>query len=350
MPVIARPTLTYIAERGVRDGSGEIISYSPGGSSISRAVWVNWAQRYRAAKFLLGYATLEYVTGTSGPIAALRRLTPMPHPNAGNAVDDVGQFFAMKISRIKPYKPLGQVTGADTLSRTTNYRADIELTYENPGYAVLSEADITVGGIWQNQEFRRFLRIMEPAQTVTHVTLPGGTMRYIDPAGVVGTGKAHTKPIGTNVGKTFPVNQEKYLWCRLPYDLYNPSALSAWAKRIWGDPATPATIPLIGTVNKTTFLGRGPGTLLLQNVRAIPKEAMFGGVYEWDFEVQLAYDLNGWNRLYYYPAGSVGASERGFFLVGAGTTYYAPGSVPDNYSIYNEREFSAIFDVRDTIP
>lgn len=347
MPVITRPTLTYNAERGVRDGSSEVISYSNGGSSVARQEWVNWADRYKAGKFFLGYSALEYVSGTSGPIAALRRLTPMPHPNAGNAVDDVGQFYAMKMPRIKPYKATGQVTGADGLSRATFTKAEIEITYENPGYAVLTEADITVSGVWQNQEYRRFLRIMEPTQTVSYITLPGGTLKYITSTG---TGAANGKAIGANVGKVFPVNQEKYLWCRLPYDLYNPSALSVWAKRIWGDPASPSTIPLIGCVNKTSFFGRAPGTLLLQNVRPIPRDAMFGGVYEWDFEVQLAYNLNGWNKLYYYPAGTVGASDRGFFLVGAGTTYYAPGSVPDNYSIYNEREFSAIFDVRDTIP
>lgn len=196
-------------------------------------------------------------------------------------------------------------------------------------------------GDWSIREFERFTRILEPQPSSEYITMPGGTLAFLKSGGGGPTGK-----IAQNVGKIFSTIQYKLLWKRLPFALYSLSNPTKWQKRIWG---SDTNTPLIGTVNKYEWNGFKAGTLLFENCRPIPVDSMFGYLYEWDFEYTLHLDVNGWNRKYYFPPASSGAGDAGFYFVGK-STYYDTGSVPDGESIYNERDFSLLCDVRDVPP
>lgn len=344
MAAIVRPTLTFYQERGTRDGSANQTQFGMGANSGTRPVWVDWVDRYKAARAIIGYSQLDRLAGI---IIGLRRLTPLPHPDAETAGSDdgPGNMFATRINGIKGYKALAGTSS--TLETAVNAgvkknvfeKAEIEIMYENPGYQVRTEEEIEN---WPEDEYLRMFEVLEPTPSSSYITLPGGCMNYIRESG---TDAPHGLPVNYNVGKVFSTMQLKFMWHRLPYDLFDISNQTNWAKRIYGDPDNPDEIPLIGTVNKTAWLSFPAGTLLLENVRPIPVKSPFYYIWEWNFEITWNYNPRGWNYLYYFsPAGGAGS---GTYFVGKGTTYYAPGSVPDNTSIYNEREHSLVLNVRD---
>lgn len=346
MPVIIRPTLTYYQERGTRDGSANQTQFGVGANSGTRPVWVDWVDRYKAARAIIGYSQLEIDSGTD-EILGLRRLTPLPHPDAETAGSDdgPGNMFATRINGIKGYKPLaGTSSTIETpvnadVKKNVFSRAEIEILYENPGYQVRVDEDLPD---WPIGEEQRFFEVLEPTPSSSYITLPGGTMNYIRDTG---TSAPHGLPVNYNVGKVFSTMQLKFMWHRLPYNLFDVTNQTLWAKRIFGDPDDATAVPLIGTVNDSPWLGFPTGTLLLENVRPIPVKSPFYYVWEWNFEITWNYNPRGWNNLYYFsPASGAGS---GMYFVGKGTTYYAPGAVPDDTSIYNERDHSLVLNVAD---
>lgn len=350
MPAITRPTTTYFQEKGTRDGTARVDQFGMGANSSNRLVWCPWEDRYKIARAIIGYSKLAKEDGIDpDKITGLRRLTPLAHPdiNPLDLDDGPGNMFASRINSIKGHKPLvGELSENDAdinaLAKKNVFEAAIfEVQYENIGYQVREDDEVTD---WPENEFERFLEILEPTPSSSYITLPGGTLNYIRESGST---PPHGLPINFNVGKIFSTMQFKFLWKRLPFDLFNPIAQSNWAKRIWGDPADPDAEKLIGSVNKTEFLGFAAGTLLLENVRPIPVRSPFYFIWEWDFEFTLNFNPNRWNFLYYFNNAAAGATDRGFYFVGAGTTYQAPGSLDDDTSIYNEREHKLLFDVRD---
>jgi hypothetical protein len=351
---IVRPQVNYLKERKVREHGSPIESLGISDTLATRSVWVPWEQRFIASRAILGYSKLQRDPGDNS-VVGLNRLTPLPHPDIENVDTNAtsAYLYATKITEIKPYKPLqgelppaieqSMVVTGGVASRSQFLVADITVQYENPLYEVLEDEDENTG--WPNHEYGRFLRFIEANDSVEYITMPGGTLRYIKDGGGGPTGKT----IAFNAGKIFPKQQLKYRWCRLPNDLYSPYyPATEWQKRVWGDPAT-ATVPLIGKVNTTTFLGRRAGTMLFENIKPIPNPGMFGQLYEWDFEITIHYDPNGWNNKYFFTSVAADVADRGFYLVGAGTTYYTPDLIPPNYSIYNVDDLDKIFDVRDVI-
>lgn len=349
MPEIVRPTTTYYQELGTRDGSARVDFFGMGANGSSREIWCPWVDRYKVARAILGYSQLAKENALDPTeITGLRRLTPLPHPDAqvGGSDDSPGNMFATQITGIRGHKPLAGVSS--TLETDINAsakknvfeKAIFEVKYENIGYQVYKDSEVPS---WPENEAYRFVEVLEPTPSSSYITLPGGTLNYIRNGGGGPTGQ----PINFNVGKIFSTMQFKFLWKRLPYDLFIPGAFTKWAKRIWGDPDDSSVKPLLGTVNKTASLGFPAGTLLLENIRPIPVRSPFYFIWEWDFEITFNYNPNFWNYLYYFPVSTAGTTYRGFYLVGAGTTFYANGSVPENYSLYNEREHALIFDVRD---
>ena len=353
MAAIARPTTTFLQERGTRDGSAIDTQFGMNQNSATRPVWCNWDDRYKVARAFIGYSQLVKEDGSHPTkYTGLRRLTPLPHPDdqTADSDDDPGNMFTTRINSIKGYK--AKVGTSSTLETDVNAsvkknvftRAELEILYENPGYQVRTETEMTA---WPLGEYERFFEVLEPQPSASLITLPGGTLNYIKNGGGGPTGL----PINYNTGKVFPTLQFKFMWHRLPYPLFDITNQTDWAKRIWGDPSTPvtslATTPLIGTVNNATWLGFPAGTLLLENVRPIPVRSPFYSVWEWNFEITWNYNVSGWNYLYYFPVSTAGATDRGFYLVGSGTTYYANGSIPYNYSLYNEKDHSFVLNVAD---
>lgn len=343
MPAITRPTLTKFNERGQRENATWTEAVAVDGSGSTRRVWLRWGERFLGSRAIVGFSQLEY----SGLIVTgLRRLTPLPHPdNTGNYTTGAPYLFASGVQSIRPFKVTGNAgnSGIDSSGRSNYLNADVEIQYANPRYVVLSEAQMPT---WPADEWQRFVRIDDSTTTGTYIMLPGGTLKYWRPDVPTPTVRPNGIPINFNFGKVVSVTELKLTWCRLPFALYSFAAPTKWQKRIWGY-APDAIDSLLGTVNKTAFLGYAPGCLLFSNIKPIPRASIFD-ITEWDFEITLGIDPNGWNYKYYSSA-DPSDTARGWYKV-ASDMYYADGSTPDEKSIYNERELRHIFDVRDTIP
>lgn len=352
--LIVRPQVDFLKERRVREQGSPIESLGMSETGATRTVWVPWEQRFIATRAILGYSRLQRDELNS--VVGLNRLTPLPHPDIDNVDPDAksAYLYATKITEIKPFKPKAgelptdveqsMVIDGGVASRSTFLLADITVQYENPMYYVLQDDDEIVG--WPTAEYSRFLRLLDVTDSVEYITMPAGTLKYAKDGGGEPTGI----PIGFNAGRIFPKQTYKFRWCRLPEELYSPyTAATNWQKRIWGDPLS-GNVPLIGTVNNGTFLGKRAGTVLFESIRPIPNPDMFGNIYEWDFEFIFHYDPNGWNNKYFYTSDEAKATQRGFYLVSATGAYYAPDAIPDGRSIYNISNLNQLFDVRDDIP
>lgn len=350
---ITRPTLTKLAEYGVRDGSSSRATLAIGEVSLTRKLRVFWDETGLAAQHFLGYSR---VAG-----GRLERLLPAPHPDDPTLVAtrisivDNHRFTAARGSRRPTDDRLPDQSVAAAYGQAT-----IEVQYERPMYTLLEDSAVA-----PDQEFLRFVDWGEPQPTEEVFTQPGHTLNFVAASGTPFGGGA-TLPVGYNVPRVFPLMDFTVTWKRLPADLFNPTAPGAWLLRMIGDPfATPAKLSYQGMVNKEPFGPFPAGTALLRSWRPVRRPAPFvlysapdpGGplVYqspavEWDIEFQIRYDPKGHNRKWYSdpvpPSTSrstPGAS--GLYFVGAGTTHYAPGLVPDDYSLFNERPFADLFNV-----
>lgn len=339
---LVRPTLTKFAERGVRDGSSPTEAFATDGSAATRLFFVKWSERFLAASAILGYADIGY-TGITPD--GLRRLTPLIHPDTTVFPQ---LWYASAITKVEGHKFTGNRIGSDTSIANTFKWAKIEVQYEQLGYLVIDDTATIVPGTadafsWPGDEYRRWVSFGEPRTSTDYVTLPGNILKYARSAG---TAVPHNRPIPFNVGISLPIMELPVTWHKVPYDIFNPNLSSAisnpWPTRIWGDAST---LPYLGSVNKTTFLNRPPGTLLFSNIRPIPRKSAFLRP-EYDIEFTFAFDPHGWNYKAYI---SVGAATEWISVVKESSpgavTYYAPGSVPDGMSMYNEREFRDLFKV-----
>lgn len=358
MPVfpvpIVRPQVDYLKERRVREQGSPIEALGISETGATRTVWVPWEQRFIATKALLGYSKLQR-NEDDNSVEGLNRLIPIPHPDIGVTIPDAKSpyLYATKITEVKPYKPLtgelppileqSMVVEDGVASRSTFLAADITVQYENPLYIVLDDEDEATE--WPTGEYNRFLRFLDAEDTAEYITMPGGTLKYAPEDNGIPKGT----PIGFNSGRIFPKQQLRYVWKRLPQELYSPYfAATNWQRRIWGDPAGD-NVPLIGTINNRSFLGRRAGTMLFEKIKPIPNPDMFGFVYEWDFELTFHYDPHGWNNKYYWTSKEADKARRGFYQVTADGTFYSTLLTPDNESIYNVRNLDLIFDVRDVV-
>jgi len=108
----------------------------------------------------------------------------------------------------------------------------------------------------------------------------------------------------------------------------------------------------IGTINRTEIFRIPPGKGLLVSVKPMMRSSPVDHV---DWDIGARYDISftlevcplsaGWNGLYWNDVLGFG-SDYYFVSRGGSTVYYAPGTVPDNASLYNEREFRDLFKVQ----
>lgn len=391
-----RPTLTKNAEIGVRDGSSLRATFAPDGTSATRRLRVQWDELEDAVVYYCGDNQIIYddAVGYDRQVR-INRLIPLAHPAFGN-------LYAESVSLASGFNAReGGATNAADGSWAQNYKyADIDVMYRARPY-VISADNAPLDDQLSEDESLRWCSVGDARMSSDYVMLPNGTLAYIKDGGGGPTGK----PIGFNVGKIWPTLEIPIIWNAVPYDLWNPldNNPSNWFLRVFGgapltvsatggsgnaqltgiastqyiepgqlitgtgvasgsyvatvDSATEITlsknctgtvssvvvnrVSRFGTVNSSQFFGYSPGTLLLSDFRPMQKFNIYGRK-EWALEFTFAYDPNRWNFKYFY-ADRTTATDRGFYFVGAGTTYYAPGSLPDDVSIYNERDHADIF-------
>jgi hypothetical protein len=335
MPAITPPDQSEIdamevVELGARDGSSPVESFEINGSTAERTFRVNWASRNAFVWWMLGYAETWDDAGTT----RLSRLLPQAHPLYPDLV-------ATKCTRIKGFKwngnEVADVGGVyqfpvDGSQISTFAKADVTIRYDHVTYERVEDADIYA----TLTEFDRFVVRGEVTPGADYLQLPGAAFKYYRSSGT-------TAPDGFavpfNSGRIIPTERFVLTWHRLPENVWTPdSGLSAF---VYGTGAYSSGAAL-GSVNKTTFYDRPPGTVLLESVRPILLRDPFGTGVEWDIEYTFAYSPKGWNFLYFYD---YSGTNSGWYHVSSSGDYEAPGSVTDNRSIYNERELNNLFSV-----
>lgn len=318
---ISRPSIDFLNEGGSADGSSPAENFAPDASTADRVIRCPWGQRFDAVVSFLGYSQI----GAGG----LERLTPQPHP------DLPGMMYATK-SQIKGWKFTASRAAIDGTTANQFSKAHVTLGYEHVPYAVKEDyGDPGGNGIsGPNNEWERFTYVAAVRSEAEYLSLPVGGLKY---QGVSGQVKGSPVPYG--IGKIISIQAFDLKWVQLPYDLYSLVSATAWQTRIWGDPGT-STKPLIGRINKTQLFNWPPGTALLENVEMEPKKHPTIGL-SWDITFKFKLNLNangkGWNWLYFF---SPNPSIANWYFVGknSSNTTYAPGTVPDGESLYDEVE------------
>jgi len=332
MPALTYPDQTEInlwgvTEQGVRDGSSPVDRLEINASSSERVFRCNWDYRANFIQWMLGYGETWDDAGTT----RLSRLLPQVHPYYPDLI-------ATKVTQVKGFKWTGNevpdVGGAysytdQQLSRFD--KAEVTVLYEHRTFD-LAEDVVIYDGL---TEFDRYVVRGDVQPGAEYLQLPGAALKYKRSSG---SSAPNDFPIPFSPGKILPQERFTLTWHRVPENVWTPD--SGLYDYVYGLNAY-AGVPAYGAINKTTFYGRPPGTVLLENLRPILLRSPLGIGWEYDIEYHFAFNPRGWNYLYHWdPAGTAS----GWYFVTSGS-YEAPGSVTNDKSIYNEREFSNLFSV-----
>lgn len=229
-------------------------------SSVTRVYLVGWEDRLRFAMALLGYPQVAAWTNGKPYIrrvlpdhyAELEVLNPTPHAPE-----------ALYASRVLRAEGMGAQSSAYTnglsgpVSRYTKCRLEVE--YTQPDFTILGDQRIISSAYEAPDEalLQRFVSIaVRPS--AEYARLPTGAFLFVD-----GT----SKPVPGTPGRLVPGNDLTISWRQVPQDAAGLSLLNAGKTTI---------TDCIGRVNRTTFAGAEPGTLLLTAVNIVRYRCPFG--------------------------------------------------------------------------
>lgn len=352
-----------IRELGVKDGSSPTVNFDVAGSTAVREFLCNWDDRYRVAKWFVG----DVSTYLDGSTLKISRLLPqaLPKPPREGDEPEWPDFHATKVMEItghawRDFDPEGAVLDPDDPVESQQFgdRTGIDRVYE---YVGVGGSDVSVPAnrflcaklkvqyeklpynLLEDEETsyegERWVQyVPEGDSSPDYVTIPSSTQRYISSTG---TGTGHDVPVPYPVGLTEGVYRFVLRWHRIPKNCWGPGS-ALWA-RIFGD-GTTANLPWLNAVNDATFYYESLpiGTVMLEKVTEKLDPSMIdSNFYLWTIDYHFAVKPGLWNSSWFFPnvtefAGAGNAAKRMF--VGRGSTYYAPGSVPDLYSNYIERD------------
>ncbi len=316
-----------LQELGVADGSSGVINFEIDHNYGTRMYRCAWEWRYDVAAYLLGYSAL-YVDGSGN--TKLSRLMPVPFD------DSLPNVIAAQISDMKGMQWVGRDNNGDTQTNVFTW-ALFTVRYWNPPYELAADGDIT-------SELDRYWQF--PAKTRTSgdvLQLPGNTLFYRTPTGA---GNANGKPTQVGAPVTCPTETVFGVWNRLPDAAFDIT--SNLYIRLYQGTFTAGVsdgYPYLGTINRATFQGRPPGTLLLNGSNPVWQRSPSTDDYEWTLEYEFIYKPQGWNFLFYFDAAAGSPGSGWWFVSRQGLGYFAPGSVPDGASLYVEREFANLVSV-----
>ncbi len=371
MPPLARPILSKLAERGVKDGSSQTATLGLAEVTCRRKFTCAWTESADAAKHFLGYARIDRDAG--GEPVRLRRLLPAPHPDdaalVATALTVTANYQWLAARGANAAAPGSRTNRLADQSVGSSYKKlDFEVQYERPMYDLREDADTSI-----NEEYKRYVDFLEPRPATEVQTLPGHTLSYVLAPGqaapaVFTSGSPPATAASLPIPGTVPLIQTlrdiPVVWKRLPADFYSFFDPGPAVRRLTGDPAaSPPVRPYVGTVNKTAFGPYPAGSLLVHDWKPVRRPAPFvqyapveGGGYrwvspavEWDVEYTFRYRPSLHNFVFLNDLRASGSSaplRAGYYYASRSKTYYAPGSVPDGDSLFCEREFRDLFKVQ----
>ncbi len=328
---LSEMTRISLARRGVT-GQGEHTheQLGPDGSGTPRLYSCAWSERYAAALVLVG-AAKRYEDNLGRE--RISRLMPDVYAVTGD------QRWACTKVRLDPFKYLGVIDPILEGQDAPRFeRCDIEATYEQVPYFLFEDGATN----FDNEFIRYVIYSGYPGAEVTsesqYVTLPGGTLKYLNAGNVVPAGA----PVPHSYGFPETYTNLTYVWRRVPIELWG--AGTDLTTRVKG---TATLRGMIGSLNLTTFDGHPPLSLQLRAVeeKLLP-DPLFG--YSWD----ISYKFNkaekpGGHLGFYFHSVRAAAGAPGYYQVGRSSL---PANLPipaaslgDNDSLFHVREFSELF-------
>lgn len=363
MPGLTPPDQTTIDtwqvdEAVTADGSPKV-SFDRTGSIATRQVLCLWDYRYHVARWFVG----ESDYWEDGSTLRLTRLVPqkLPRPVGVELDEWVPDFYATKIVSIEGHAWDGNDPGdwrrltadgsittepmpayqftEDTVNRYLLARITIQ--YERLPFEVKTDEEVEGG-----TEAERWVQYITKQSPPDYITVPSSTQRTIDPAGVSENNPpGHLVPVPYPVGLTESSYRFALKWCRLNYAVWGPG--SPLFAKIMGD-GTPASTYL-NAINLVPFFSLPIGTVMLEEVTDELVPVMLDrGLMAWDLTFHFWFKPGGHNSQYFFPIVTEHAAAGNLvkrMFVGRGTTYYAPGSVPDLVANYVEKDLYELFNI-----
>lgn len=329
--------LMDIRRRGMESSDHVAYNLGPDGSGCTRRFSCRWDQRFNAAIYFAGAATLWFDSGAG--VQKLSRLVPQKDP-------DYPAWLCTKCE-IMPWRYTGTVTApvAGTEALPNYERADLSCTYEMVPFAALSDEDAPLGPL-PNELNRYVSGPGYPGADITgetqYISLPGGAQQFRTASG---TGK----PAGVSVphGIGLPENKRRFkiVWRRVPLAAWVPGA--PLFDRVFGVPGS-GTRSWIGSLNKTALIGYDALQLQLATIeeRLLPDPTGLG--YSW--ELGFVFDQKpvpfGHTGLYFHDTATSG-NVSGYYQFGrAGiSTNQAAAAIGDNDCMFHVREHADLFKV-----
>ena len=254
-----------LAELGVRgsDSSPEV-NLDLSKNTATRKFRCNWASRYDAAAFFVGYPQL-YVDGSGN--TQLSRLAPQSlPPDAPDATTP--EMFATQVLNIRGFKWSDNDPDNVGVARNVYDYADLTVLYESVPYLVLTDEELE-----GTSEINRYFELFhgdEIQNSADYITIPAGSMNYIKSDGT------NIGAVPFNSGVVQPVVTIRGAWHRLPNELISQD--SVLFQRLFtgynsdgagNDTDGEPMLAYTGTVNSEPILNFAPGTLLLNS--AVPQ-------------------------------------------------------------------------------
>lgn len=347
-----------LEERGVRDGESPADFHEADASYGVRKVFCDWEARSEVLRYLFGDVDI-YDSPVTGQM--LSRLLPQRHPVHS-------QWVATKLTDpIKGWKwkdyglavmKAGQPTYPWDGRSNAFHKAELNVLYEHANFDVKEDGDIF-------SELERYVTYQDGEGTETDLVSKGGNfLRFLVPGGAkkpdgTGTPTPHLVPVPYGIPYNVPEETFYLLWRRVPFaafDALDPEGKNYLYQRVYvGDPTgqlpllgVPTTdgVPYLGTVNRTTFYGRPPGTVKLRGVVPTKLRSPLGVGYEWNIKYKFVYRPQGWLNLRWFPLpGTDPANSAGLYQVGTGEAAQPIDSVADYSALAVVRDLNKLFSI-----
>ncbi|AMV23779.1 hypothetical protein VT84_05160 [Gemmata sp. SH-PL17] len=321
-----------IQRRGVSEEGHVRYNLGPDGAGCTRVFFCAWEERFNAAIYFAGACKI-WLDGSTETIS---RLVPQRDPDFPN-------WICTKVD-IDPFRFTGDIEEPDDDDDVSEQlpiydKAELRCVYEMVPFEVKPDEDT------ENETERYVTKPgyvgCEITTEANYVGLPGGVLQYVTDDGVTKPAKV---PIPFAVGFTEPMRRFSIIWRRVPFDAWG--AGKPLTNRVIGNEDTKG---VLGSVNKTTFLGYWSLTLLLVGVeeRLLPDPTGLG--YSWDIKYIFQHKPVPFGQLgFYYHTVKTGEGEAGYYMVlrpPAGTGTIDANDLGDDDSLFPVREFEDLFQV-----
>jgi hypothetical protein len=312
---------------GIRDGSSPTHSRRVDASTSQYQYLINPDYLDRFVAYMLG-AVVQYLPNVGS--YKLSRLLPQRVP-------DKPKFAFTELNSATGHQFYTDQPRGETVPITPGYtKLKCTVTAQMLPFDLYDDADIT-------DESDRYVQTLPSQNEVSYLNLPGGIMRYKTVSG--GAGKPNNVRIPYNIGFPVPTSTISRKWIRIPFESWGPGTILF--NRVFGD-VYEGELPFCGSVNKYEFLGYPPGYLLYLGVEEELQMDPLGEALAWNLTHKWqAAHLAPHNWKYFFSSVDSDASAQGWYFVAKddASSYYPPGSVPDNTSLFNEKDHSLLFNV-----